>query len=190
MKAKLRNSAALVTLALIGSASADIIYSNLQNTAIPTGSWTGVTITVNGGSINPFFGGVGVANDPLLQPARTGTDPLDAILNLSAGTLISSSNGALNFSTGAGGSETHLGSTFTAQPLPASGTSTSTKVRLELTPMNKPGLVMAASQTRPSASTSILAMVGAAICLPAANGGTSTWVTLPLTASTRTRPRP
>ncbi len=114
MKAKLRNSAALVTLALIGSASADIIYSNLQNTAIPTGSWTGVTITVNGGSINPFFGGVGVANDPLLQPARTGTDPLDAILNLSAGTLISSSNGALNFSTGAGGSETHLGSTFTA----------------------------------------------------------------------------
>jgi len=114
MKAKFRNSAALVTLALIGPAAADIIYSNLQNTAIPTGTWTGVTVTVNGGTVNPFFGGVGVANDSLFQPARVGTDQLDTILNLSAGTTISSSNGTLYFSTGAGGSEDHLGSTFTA----------------------------------------------------------------------------
>ncbi|MEI6605336.1 MAG: autotransporter-associated beta strand repeat-containing protein, partial [Verrucomicrobiota bacterium] len=113
MKAKLRISAVLVTLALIGEASADIIYSNLQNTAIPTG-WTGVTLSVNGGSFNPFFGGVGVANDSLFQPARDGTGQLDTILNLSVGTTIGSSNGALNFSAGVGGSEDHLGSTYTA----------------------------------------------------------------------------
>ncbi|KAB2638526.1 MAG: hypothetical protein DVB25_07600 [Verrucomicrobia bacterium] len=113
MKAKLRNSTVLVSLALIGSASADIIYSNLQNTAISTG-WTGVTVNVNGGFINPFFGGVGVANDVLFQPARVGTDQLATILNLAVGTSISSSNGTLYFSTGAGGSQDHLGSSFTA----------------------------------------------------------------------------
>jgi len=114
MQAKHRNSAALVTLALIGSASSDIIYSNLQDTAIPTGTWAGVTVSVNDGTINPFFGGAGVANDALFQPARVGTDQLDTIVNLAVGTTISSSNGTLHFSFGAGGSQDHLGTTFTA----------------------------------------------------------------------------
>lgn len=103
---------ALVTCALSGPAAADIIYSNLQNTAIPTGDWTGVTVTVNGGTINPFFGGVGVANDALFQPARNGTDPLATILNLPVGTTLAASNGTLNFATVAGGSEDHLGTPF------------------------------------------------------------------------------
>jgi autotransporter-associated beta strand protein len=112
MKANFRNSVALVTCALSGPAAADIIYSNLQEIAIPTGNWTGVTVTVNGGTINPFFGGVGVANDALLQPARNGTDPLATLLNLPVGTTLAASNGTLNFATVAGGSEDHLGTTF------------------------------------------------------------------------------
>ncbi|MCX6880719.1 MAG: autotransporter-associated beta strand repeat-containing protein [Verrucomicrobia bacterium] len=112
MKANLRNSVALVALALSGPAAADIIYSNLQDVAIPTGNWTGVTVTVNGGNINPFFGGVGVANDALFQPARNGTDPLATLLKLPVGTTIDVSNSTLKFATGAGGSEDHLGTTF------------------------------------------------------------------------------
>ena len=103
---------ALVTCALSGPAAADIIYSNLQNTAIPAGDWTGVTVTVNGGTINPFFGGVGVANDALFQPARNGTDQLAAILNLPVGTTLDASNGTLKFATGVGGSQDHLGTLF------------------------------------------------------------------------------
>jgi autotransporter-associated beta strand protein len=113
MKANLRNSAAFVTLALIVPAAADVTYSNLLDTAIPTG-WTGVTVSVNGGSVNPFFGGVGVLNDSLFQPARVGTDQLATILNLPVGTTISSSNGTLSFSSGVGGSEDHLGTNFSA----------------------------------------------------------------------------
>jgi fibronectin-binding autotransporter adhesin len=112
MKANFRNSVALVTCALSGPAAADIIYSNLQNTVIPAGDWTGVTVTVNGGTINPFFGGVGVANDAFFQPARNGTDPLATILNLPVGTTLAASNGTLKFATGAGGSEDHLGTPF------------------------------------------------------------------------------
>ena len=103
---------ALVTCALSGSAAADIIYSNLQDIAIPTGNWTGVTVTVNGGTINPFFGGVGVANDALFQPARIGTDPMATLLNLPVGTTLDASNGALKFATGVGGSQDHLGTQF------------------------------------------------------------------------------
>ena len=112
MKANFRNSVALVTCALSGSAAADIIYSNLQDIAIPTGNWTGVTVTVNGGTINPFFGGVGVANDALFQPARIGTDPMATLLNLPVGTTLDASNGALKFATGVGGSQDHLGTQF------------------------------------------------------------------------------
>ena len=92
-------------------AAADVIYSNLQNTAIPT-TYTGVTVVVAGGTINPFFGGVGVANNDLFQPVRVGTGDLDAIRNLAVGTAIDASS--LSFSTGYGGSVSHLGSTFTA----------------------------------------------------------------------------
>ena len=71
-----------------------------------------MTVTVAGGTINPFFGGVGVANNNLLQPVRVGTGNLDAIRNLAVGASIDASS--LSFSTGYGGSVSHLGSTFTA----------------------------------------------------------------------------
>jgi len=111
MKARLRHATGIVAIALILPAAADVIYSNLQNTAIPT-TYTGVTVVVAGGTINPFFGGVGVANNNLLQPLRVGTGSLDAIRNLAVGTSIDASS--LSLSTGYGGSVSHLGSTFTA----------------------------------------------------------------------------
>lgn len=119
MRTKFRYSATVVTLALSVPASADIIYSNLQNTPIPFSAdfsdWTGVTVvpvTGGTGAINPFFGGVGVFNNANLQPVRDGTDSLDTIVNLGVGTTIS--NGTLYFSSGDGGSEDHVGTTFTA----------------------------------------------------------------------------
>ena len=53
--------------------------------------------------LNPFFGGVNIANSALLRPIITGTDQ---ILNLAAGTVI---NGAGNFVAGESGSSTHVG---------------------------------------------------------------------------------
>ena len=111
MKTRLRYATGIVAIALMLPAAADVIYSNLLDTAIPT-DYTGVTVTVAGGTINPFFGGVGVANNNLLQPVRVGTGNLDAIRNLAVGASIDASS--LSFSTGYGGSVSHLGSTFTA----------------------------------------------------------------------------
>ena len=111
MKSKFRYLTGLVTLTLILPAAADTIYSNFQNTTIPT-NFTGVTVNIAGGTINPFFGGVGVANNDQLQPLRTGTGNLATILDLSVGTTIDASS--LYLSTGYGGSLDHLGSTFTA----------------------------------------------------------------------------
>jgi len=82
----------------------------LLDTPIPT-DFTGVTLTLDGGTINPFFGGVGVANNNLLQPVRSGTGNLDTIQNLAVGTTIDVSS---IYSTGYGGSQTHLGTTYTA----------------------------------------------------------------------------
>lgn len=111
MKKTLQFSACLATLATIPQAEADVIYSNLLDTAIPT-TFDGVTINVNGGTLNPFFGGVAVANNTLLQPLRAGTDGLATILNLSFGSTINSSS--LYLSSGDGGSQDHLSNTFTA----------------------------------------------------------------------------
>jgi len=111
MKSKFRYPTGLVTLALILPAAADTIYSNFQNITIPT-NFTGATVNIAGGTINPFFGGVGVANNDQLQPLRTGTGDLATILNLSVGSTIDTSS--LYLSTGYGGSLDHLGSTFTA----------------------------------------------------------------------------
>ena len=107
MKSKLQYAAGIVTLTLILPASADVIYSGYQNISIPT-NFTGASVTVDGGTINPFFGGVGVANDANFQPVRTGTGGLDPILNLATGTTVNGSS--LYYSTGAGGSFTHEGS--------------------------------------------------------------------------------
>jgi hypothetical protein len=101
----------LVSALLFSHARADVIYSNLLNTPIPL-DFTGVTIAIGNGEINPFFGGVGVANDADLQPFRLGTNGLDTIRNFSHGTFIDISNTSL--ASGPGGSQDHLGTTFTA----------------------------------------------------------------------------
>ncbi len=104
-------SFAFLALTLSLPASGDVIYSNLLDTAIPL-DFTGVTVTLaGGGSINPFFGGVGVANNDLLQPGRTVAGDLGALQNFAVGSTIDTS---LLLGTGYGGSQTHLGTTFTA----------------------------------------------------------------------------
>ncbi len=114
MKSNLQYAVGLVTLSLMLPAAADVIYSGYLGTPIPT-DFTGVAVTVDGGSINPFFGGAGVANNPAFQPVRTGTDGMASILNLAAGTTVDVSS--QYFATGDGGSSSHLGTgtgTFTA----------------------------------------------------------------------------
>jgi autotransporter-associated beta strand protein len=110
MKIKLQYAVGLVTLSLMLPAAADVIYSGYLDLTIPT-NFTGVTVTVNGGSINPFFGGESLANNPTFQPVRTGTGGMDTIRNLAAGTIVDASS--LYFSSGDGGSSTHVGTTFT-----------------------------------------------------------------------------
>jgi len=113
MHTKLWNAAGLLALALPLPVAADIIYSNLQNIPIPT-TFTGVMIDVDGTGgwdINPFFGGVGVANSPAFQPARTGNWCLDPLQDFAAGATI---DGSCHYSTLFGGSDSHLGTTFTA----------------------------------------------------------------------------
>ncbi len=110
MKAKFHYSVGIVMLSLIVSAGADIIYSGLLNpatSAIPT-NFTGITVTVGDGTLNPFFGGVGVANNNFLQPGRVGTGNLDAIVNFGAGATINSGM-TLDAALGYGGSSTHVG---------------------------------------------------------------------------------
>ncbi|MCX6880094.1 MAG: autotransporter-associated beta strand repeat-containing protein [Verrucomicrobia bacterium] len=110
MKNILRYTTGFAAITLVLPAAADTIYSNLQNLSIPT-DFTGVTVTVAGGQINPFFGGVGVANNAALQPARIGTGNLDAILGFGPSVTI---DGSQLYSSGFGGSQTHLGNTITA----------------------------------------------------------------------------
>ena len=94
-------------LSLVMPAAADIIYSGLLDSAIPT-DFTGMTVTVGDGTLNPFFGGVGVANNNFLQPGRVGTGNLDAIVNFGTGTTINSGM-TLDAALGYGGSSTHVG---------------------------------------------------------------------------------
>ena len=91
-------------LSLVMPAAADIIYSGLLDSAIPT-DFTGMTVTVGDGTLNPFFGGVGVANNNFLQPGRVGTGNLDAIVNFGTGTTINSGM-TLDAALGYGGSST------------------------------------------------------------------------------------
>jgi autotransporter-associated beta strand protein len=112
MKTLLPTRGALLAICLGAPAvaTADTIYSGLQDTTIPT-DFTGVFLTVDGGAINPFFGGVGVANDNLFQPVRSGTGNLDTIQNLAVGSTVDVSKW---FASGYGGSQDHLGATFIA----------------------------------------------------------------------------
>ena len=112
----------ILAAALLSSAPAATIYSNLQDIGVPT-NYAGVFLDVDTGTtaatamtgwdINPFFGGVGVANSAAFQPVRTATGNLDAVLNLAQGTMIS---GSLTYSSGIGGSgddNEHIGAGVT-----------------------------------------------------------------------------
>jgi autotransporter-associated beta strand protein len=112
MKRTFLPAATFASLALIPCASADVIYSGQLDTTIPT-TFDGVDITINGSTLNLFFGGVGIANEAGLQPFRDGTGGLDTILGFADDIVISGSSGFL--ATGAGGSQDHLdGINFTA----------------------------------------------------------------------------
>ncbi len=106
-----RLGAALISLSLSLSAPAAVIYSGLLNTTIPT-DYDGTSINIDGGVLNMFFGGFGVANDDVIQPYRDGSDYMDTLLNFATGATIDAST--LYLSTGYGGSQDHIGTTFTA----------------------------------------------------------------------------
>ncbi|MFN0079451.1 MAG: PEP-CTERM sorting domain-containing protein [Prosthecobacter sp.] len=110
---------ALLLFAVAVPAPAAVIYSGLQNIALPT-DFDGVyldidtgafsTSTITGWDINPFFGGSAIGNSADFQPARTGLNNDDPIVRLSYGALV---NADLFYSTGEGGSGdpvSHLGS--------------------------------------------------------------------------------
>lgn len=95
---------ALGALGMMTSAPADIIYSNLQDIAIPatfdglylnveTGAWntpSNLGAGVAGWDVNPFSGGKAFANSPDFQPVRSGTGSSSPILNLAAGVTVGS----------------------------------------------------------------------------------------------------
>jgi autotransporter-associated beta strand protein len=110
MKSKAQYFTWLAMVSTVAPATADIIYGSLQQT-IST-DYTGVTVTVGSGTLNPFFGGAGVANNNALQPFREAATGLSTIVNFAEGVTIDSGSGFL--ATGAGGSTDHLGDTFTA----------------------------------------------------------------------------
>jgi autotransporter-associated beta strand protein len=115
----LRSSSYLPFSALLWSvvsAHAGVTYSGYQNIAVPQ-NFDGLYLNVTTGAtsfsepadwnssswINPFYGGVYTASSDLLRPVITGSDQ---ILNLGAGTLVSSVS---TFATGESGSTTHVG---------------------------------------------------------------------------------
>jgi hypothetical protein len=92
------------------------VYSGVQNIAVPQ-TFDGVYLNIQTGAtaltepatwntapwLNPFFGGVGIANSPLLQPIITGTDQ---IVNIAPGGIIGFGG---NFGPAPSGSSTHVG---------------------------------------------------------------------------------
>ena len=125
MKTKHRHVIGLTVISLILPASADIIYSNLQNIAIPN-TYAGVYLDVDGSNgwntnmfspvsgwdINPFFGGQEIASSPAFQPVRGGTGSSSPMVDLAAGATVGSGSVfATDYGgTGYGWSDTHLGS--------------------------------------------------------------------------------
>jgi MYXO-CTERM domain-containing protein len=105
---------------LAPSAWGDVIYSGYQNIAVPldfNGVYlniaTGATASAEPGNwatvpwINPFFGGVYIANDVLLRPVITPIAQYeDQIVKLATGTLVGSGS---TFVAGVNGSSTHVG---------------------------------------------------------------------------------
>jgi autotransporter-associated beta strand protein len=103
------------------AARAEIVFSGQQNIAIPT-NIGGVYININnaqsgsapvlGWDLNPFFGGLFIANSPTFQPVRSGEGSEDAIVRFAAASII---GGSSTFSSDWGGSGDygglgHLGS--------------------------------------------------------------------------------
>ena len=103
------------------AARAEIVFSGQQNIAIPT-NIGGVYININnaqsgsapvlGWDLNPFFGGLFIANSPTFQPVRSGEGSEDTIVRLAAASII---GGSSTFSSDWGGSGDygglgHLGS--------------------------------------------------------------------------------
>ena len=90
------------------SARAEVVYSGLQDIAIPA-DFDGVYLNIvtrqhssaefSGWDLNPFFGGLGIANSPSMQPVRLGTGNEDSIVPLTFGSFV---NGSLSFSSGYG----------------------------------------------------------------------------------------
>lgn len=98
-----------------------IVFSGDRNIAIPT-NFDGVYINIGNGQfgsspvsgwdLNPFFGGLFIANTPNFQPVRIGEECEDAIIRLAATSVI---GGNLTYSSdwggsGAEGGQGHLGS--------------------------------------------------------------------------------
>jgi autotransporter-associated beta strand protein len=123
------NRVAAILMALLAVAlartRAAVVYSGLQNLGIPTDSaGTGIYLDLDailtgtddnspppGWDINPFYGGVGVANSPAFQPVRNGAGNMAPILGLAVGAQVDVTR---LFSSGYGGSDSHLGTQFTA----------------------------------------------------------------------------
>jgi autotransporter-associated beta strand protein len=94
----------------VGDAGAAIVYSGEKNIGI-TSDFNGVFINVtaqqsstpaNGSwDLNPFFGGLGIANSPGFQPVRSGTGNEAPILALTFGASV---GGSLTYASGWGGS--------------------------------------------------------------------------------------
>ena len=117
MKPKHLHVLTLGGLGMVASASADVIYSNFQDIAIPatfdglylnveTGAWntpSNLGAGVIGWDINPFYGGRAFANSPDFQPVRGGTGSSSPILNLAAGASVGSGSVFSTFVQGVGG---------------------------------------------------------------------------------------
>jgi len=103
------------------AALSEIVFSGARNIAIPT-NFDGVYINIGNGQfgsspvsgwdLNPFFGGLFIANSPNFQPARIGDYCEDAIIRLAPTSVI---GGNLTYSSdwggsGAEGGQGHLGS--------------------------------------------------------------------------------
>ena len=107
--------------AALGAASparaSTLVYSGVQDIAIPT-TFAGIYLDLDTGAtgtsafagwdINPFFGGVGIANSAAFQPVRVGSGLFDTYVNQAPGTIINAYT--QSYSLGAGGSDTeHFG---------------------------------------------------------------------------------
>ena len=107
MKAKNLLFPTLVALALVMPASADVIYSNLQNVGIPANfaglylnltlpydsgkSNTSMSSPVAGWDINAYYGGNDLANSPAFQPVRdNNTANWAPVTDLAAGATVGS----------------------------------------------------------------------------------------------------